>query len=160
MHDHCPDIEMVVRGVLVKGDHLLLVHSKKARNTYLPGGHIEFGESAVAALRREIREELGFRARISGFLGVVEHGWTMSGIRSHELNIIFRMEFDCPAPGAIVRSREEKIEFFWQRMGELKKARLEPRVLRDLLPRWLKGRGKSQWGSTLEKPKRGRGRWV
>lgn len=142
-------IELVVRGVLVKDGHVLLVHSKKARNTYLPGGHIEFGESAVAALKREIREELGFRAKITDFLGFVEHGWTCAGIRSQEINLIFRMEFECPASGAKLRSREKKIEFRWQRLSELKASRLEPRVLRDLLPRWLKKNLNSQWGSTL-----------
>ena len=139
----------MVRGVLVKDDHIMLVHSKQARNTYLPGGHIEFGESAVAALKREIREELGFRAKIADFLGFVEHGWTAAGVRSQEINIIFRMEFDCPAPGAKLRSREKKIEFWWQRVNDLKAAQLEPRVLRVLLPKWLKKDLKSQWGSTL-----------
>jgi 8-oxo-dGTP pyrophosphatase MutT (NUDIX family) len=153
---HDPGIELVVRGVLVKNGHLLLVHSKKARNTYLPGGHIEFGEPAAAALKREIREELGFPARITGFLGTVEHGWIESGVRIHEINIVFRVEFDCPAPGKFVRSRERKIEFYWQRTDELEKARLEPRVLRKLIPRWLKQRGHGQWASTLETPGRGR----
>lgn len=141
----------MVRGVLVKDGHILLVHSKKARNTYLPGGHIEFGESAVGALKREIREELGFRARITDFLGLVEHGWTYAGVRNQEINIIFRVEFDCPAPGVNPKSREKKIEFWWQGLNELKSARLEPRVLQKLLPAWSRKGTKSHWGSTLIK---------
>jgi len=151
-----PEIELVVRGVLINGDHILLVHSKKARNTYLPGGHIEFGESAIAALKREIREELGFRASVTGFLGCVEHGWTCAGIRNHEINLIFRMEFDCPVPGINPVSRETKIEFWWRKINELKTARLEPRVLRKLLPEWLKKGIPGQWGSTLMPTRRGR----
>lgn len=143
------DIELLVRGVLVKGDHVLLVHSKHARNTYLPGGHIEFGESAVAALKREIREELGFRARVTDFLGAVEHGWVDTGGPNHEINMIFRMEFDCPPPGKNPMSREAKIEFWWRKIGDLKLARLEPRALQELLPRWFARGGKSGWGSTI-----------
>lgn len=146
------DIELVVRGVLVNGDYVLVVHSKHARNTYLPGGHIEFGESAVAALKREIREELGFRIKVTNFLGAVEHGWIDAGGPNHEINLIFRMEFDCPAPGQNPLSREAKIEFRWQKIENLRVARFEPRVLQELLPKWLARGGKSEWGSTIRSP--------
>ncbi|MHB1395098.1 MAG: NUDIX domain-containing protein [Clostridia bacterium] len=49
---------MIVRAVIISDYHILLAHQKGADNTFLPGGHIEIGESAVAALKREVREEL------------------------------------------------------------------------------------------------------
>lgn len=38
---------------------VLLAQAIGEKNTFLPGGHIEFGESAKDALVREIEEELG-----------------------------------------------------------------------------------------------------
>jgi mutator protein MutT len=54
----------VVTGALVREGRVLLVHRSPTRQAYpdvwdLPGGHIEPGESELAALARELREELG-----------------------------------------------------------------------------------------------------
>ncbi|MEM7139579.1 MAG: NUDIX domain-containing protein [Actinomycetota bacterium] len=56
----------IVMAMLVDGDRLLLCHRHPGRASYpdvwdLPGGHIEPGESATAALVRELDEELGIR---------------------------------------------------------------------------------------------------
>jgi len=67
-----PDlIEILARGVCVVDGRLLLCHTKGARNTYLPGGHVEFREKARETLRREVEEELGVKAKVGRFLGVV-----------------------------------------------------------------------------------------
>jgi 8-oxo-dGTP pyrophosphatase MutT (NUDIX family) len=54
----------VVTAALVRGGQVLLVHRSPNRRAYpnvwdLPGGHIETGETELAALTREIHEELG-----------------------------------------------------------------------------------------------------
>jgi 8-oxo-dGTP diphosphatase len=54
----------VVGAVLVDRSRVLLCHRRPDRAWYpdvwdLPGGHLEPGESSLAALGRECREELG-----------------------------------------------------------------------------------------------------
>ena len=61
------------------------------RNTFLPGGHVEFGESAKDALVREIDEELGITCTVGKFLGLVEHKWMNKGVLNCEINQVFEV---------------------------------------------------------------------
>jgi len=56
----------IVTAALVREGRVLLVHRSPNRHVHpnvwdLPGGHIEAGETELAALAREMREELGVR---------------------------------------------------------------------------------------------------
>jgi A/G-specific adenine glycosylase len=50
-----------------------------------PGGKVQPGESLAAALRREVREELGTRVAVGAELGRVEHGYTHYSVTLHGL---------------------------------------------------------------------------
>ena len=52
-------IEFIARAVIQKEDSFLLAHEIGEPNTFLPGGHIEYGDFSDTALRRELKEELG-----------------------------------------------------------------------------------------------------
>jgi 8-oxo-dGTP diphosphatase len=59
----------VVGALLVRDSRVLLCHRSADREWYpdvwdVPGGHIEPGETAVAALVRELHEELGIAAEV------------------------------------------------------------------------------------------------
>lgn len=130
-------IELLARGVVVLDSKLLVCHTKGAENTYLPGGHVEFGEKARDALVREIQEELGRDASAGRFLGACEHSFIQKGERHCEINMVFEMTVDgvvaCEAP----TSEEDYIEFLWLDIDELENSNLEPRVLRASLAKWL-----------------------
>lgn len=143
-------IEVLVRGVCVKGGKLLVCQSKGAGNTYLPGGHVEWRERAPASLQREIKEELGLNARVGAFLGAVEHTYMQKGERHCEINLMFMMDVPGVKPGVDPEACEHWITFRWIPLTGLGKHALEPWPLRRLIPGWVKPReGQRRWGSTV-----------
>ncbi len=147
---HDKTIEILVRGVCVKEGKLLVCQSKGAANTYLPGGHVEFGERAGAGLVREIQEELGVKANVKEFLGAVEHTFIQKGKRHCEINLMFRMDIPRLSPGAVPEACEHWIAFKWIPLSALGRNHLEPFPLRKLLPAWLKVLSSAAgWGSTI-----------
>lgn len=64
-----------VGAVIFRDDEVLLIQRGKAPFLgawSIPGGRLQFGEALEAAVLREVREETGVEARLSGFLGVYE----------------------------------------------------------------------------------------
>jgi ADP-ribose pyrophosphatase YjhB (NUDIX family) len=57
----------LVRALIISGDYILLAREIGTDNTFLPGGHVEQGESAEKALTCELEEETGHSASIIGF---------------------------------------------------------------------------------------------
>ena len=114
-------IETIARGVCWRDGKVLLCRAKGGATTYLPGGHIEFGETGRAALAREVAEELGLAAQVGAFLGVVENRFEQHGRPHAEINLVYEMTL--PADASAV-AREDWITFEWR----------APDDLDDLLP--------------------------
>lgn len=131
----CPEyelagIETIARGVCVVDGRLLLCRAKGGKSTYLPGGHIEFGESGREALVREIREETGLDSSAGAFLGAVENKFMQHGRLHAEINLVYELKL-AGAPGD-VRAAEDWIEFEWRPLGGLADANLLPEAFRAL----------------------------
>lgn len=66
-HDYNPNgkafIRPSVRGIVIQGGKVLMVHSLKYDYYKFPGGGIEAGETLEGALCREVAEESGFSVR-------------------------------------------------------------------------------------------------
>jgi 8-oxo-dGTP pyrophosphatase MutT (NUDIX family) len=68
--------------------------SVKDQDFYRPlGGMIEFGETSEAALKREIKEELGEEITNIKYLGTTESLFTYEGGAGHEIVMAFDAEF-------------------------------------------------------------------
>ena len=104
-------IETIARGVCIREGKLLLCRAKGGRTTYLPGGHIEFGETGRQALVREVKEELGLDAQTGKFLGVVENAFEQHGKPHAEINLVYELILP---PDAEIAAREDWIAFEWR----------------------------------------------
>ena len=127
-------IENIARGVCVVDGKVLLCKPKKGGYTYLPGGHIEFGEKGREALVREIKEEMGLEAEAGDLLGVVESAFEQHGKPHAEINLIYRLKLIPPSssllphPSSLIppSSLESWIAFEWRDVSDLDNANLLP----------------------------------
>jgi 8-oxo-dGTP diphosphatase len=81
-------VKQVVAGLIVDGSKILVCQRTKYQPMPLqwefPGGKIEPGEEATAALERELDEELGIRAEIGPEVATVAHTYRNgNGVELH-----------------------------------------------------------------------------
>jgi ADP-ribose pyrophosphatase YjhB (NUDIX family) len=126
-----PGIEFIARGCLIHGSRVLLCRNVKHGYAYLPGGHVEFQESAASALAREFLEECGLPIRVGGLALVSEGVFPARKRMHHEVNLVFHVEQtsarsenrDGPLP---VESREPGISFEWIELAAIPETDVRP----------------------------------
>jgi len=123
----------LVRGILIQEAKVLVAREIGASNSFLPGGHIELGERAEAALVREIEEELGLRPTVGRFLGAVEHVWPEGSRDNHEINLLFEIQIEGISSASPPASLESHLEFLWVERDLLPDVNLLPPALIELL---------------------------
>jgi 8-oxo-dGTP diphosphatase len=143
-------IELLTRGICIKAGKLLVCHTRGARITYLPGGHIEFGENARNGLARELLEELGCRARVGAFLGAIEHIFRQNGRKVQEMNLVFAVDIPAITAKRCPNSSEGHLDFQWLNLSDISSSNLEPAPIKT----WLSATGlrktNALWASTIE----------
>ena len=158
------NIHVLSRGVIIDQDHILLAYDPRPHphhyyelNTpfyYLPGGHIDFQESAPHALMREIKEETGFDAAIEKFLGIIEHAWSFQGdevcCHTHEINLIYKLSITELKFGDKVPQKEEHVAFQWLPIDSLYGIDLRPLPLKSALSKWVEGTNDHVFWSTMK----------
>jgi len=135
-------IELISRGLLMHAGHVLVCRSVKHNYVYLPGGHVEFGESAHAALEREFKEETALAVTPGRCLHVHEHIFRQGARLRHEVNVVFHVEHPAfraaaATPPPPVHSEEKKIAFDWLTPADLRELDFRPRECGEWLLRFL-----------------------
>ena len=136
------------RGIFIKDNHFLLCKQKDCEYTFLPGGHIDLGESATDALIREINEEIGEKITIKNFSGAIENAW-----KDHcEISLFFEVNHNLsldqnPKPASI---DEMHLNFLWVHKESLANHNLLPKPLIKILKKPFT---QPFWDSTIKKVK-------
>ena len=122
-------------GIAVHDGRILVEQDATHGFCFVPGGRVEYGENALVALAREMREEFGEEAKIGRLVLVADNLFELDGHRFQELGLYFLVEF---APGSEIPGRDGDFEgtergtvFQWIRLDELEEANLLPAFLRE-----------------------------
>lgn len=118
-------IEFIARVAWVESGRILVCRNLKHGHCYLPGGHVEFGESASAAAAREMMEEAGVSVHVGPPLQAFELRFEQRGKQRHEVTILFHVAHAECHPSR-VKSIEEEIAFEMVPVGELERAKFLP----------------------------------
>ena len=118
-----PDGRFQMRAVAIirRGDHVLIHRSTHENYWSLPGGRVEFGETAAETLRREMVEELGCRSNPGALRFLVENYFVYEGQAVHEIGWYFDVELVDAFPFATdtvchrVVDGASELEFRWVR---------------------------------------------
>jgi len=112
-----PAIRAIALVALRRGGEVLLMSGfdrVKQRTFYrAPGGGIEFGETAEAAARREILEELEVEIGELHQLGILENLFTLEGVPGHEVVFIFEADWPegMPTPSTFEAREDDGTPF-------------------------------------------------
>lgn len=137
MNEYKNKFEVRVRAVIEKNGKILFCKNKDKTKDYyfLPGGHVEFGETARNALIRELNEELIISIKEVSLIGGMEDIFTKKdGEKHHDINLFFSVLFG----NVKDRSKEDEIDFFFLTKKEMLKEKVFPIVLPEVILKWQK----------------------
>jgi 8-oxo-dGTP pyrophosphatase MutT (NUDIX family) len=150
-------IHVQSRAVIVNQKHILLCKTTGLNQNFyfLPGGHIEHGESAKDAMIRELMEELGMEFKIQRFLGCLEYSFDPqvsqhAKCHTHEYNFVFEVSSEfLPSCDQSLKQIEKHIELCWSPLMELDLIDLRPKPLKTLILKWLSLDLNDAWESLM-----------
>ena len=127
-----------VAGIFVHENKILAMQDERSPYYYLPGGRVKLGETAEAAVIREIQEELNLYVRIDRPLWLNQSFFTedVDRLRYHELCLYFLIDFsstDLLDRGAKFQGAEahHRQIFEWLDISKLKDTYFYPLFLKE-----------------------------
>lgn len=112
-------------GALIEKDGKYLLIDRAVAPLGFAGvaGHIDKGEDALEALKREVGEESGLQINNCEqlFKEEIDWNWCSKGVSSHYWHL-----FKCDASGELQRSERGTKSIGWYSEDEIKKLKLEP----------------------------------
>lgn len=125
-------------AVFINDDHVLL--HKIGNNPYwsLPGGRVEFIESAQTTVVREVEEELKIKCEVVRPLWIMENFFNYKEKKLHEIAFYFLVT--CPqellnkgSEFVMMENGTTRLQFKWIKIADLEQEILYPSFLRTAL---------------------------
>ncbi|HST41606.1 MAG TPA: NUDIX hydrolase [Conexibacter sp.] len=118
------DRELSAGGVVVRGDQVIVIvptrrGAQGQRVLGLPKGHVDPGENAEQAARREVREEAGVEAKLVEKLGDVRYFYQRDGQRIFKMVRFFLFDY---SSGSLEDHDDEVEEARWMPLAEAARA--------------------------------------
>jgi 8-oxo-dGTP pyrophosphatase MutT (NUDIX family) len=118
------DRELSAGGVVVRGDEVIVIvptrrGAQGQRVLGLPKGHVDPGENAEQAARREVREEAGVEADMVEKLGDVRYFYQRDGQRIFKMVRFFLFDY---RSGSLEDHDDEVEEARWMPLAEAARA--------------------------------------
>jgi ADP-ribose pyrophosphatase YjhB (NUDIX family) len=129
-------IRVRVAGVIAREDKILLIaHKKKGEEYWLPpGGGIDYGESAVEALVREMKEELSIDVTVKDLV------FSCDSIEPTGNRHILNLFFACESEGQPILGNDKRLSRFgYFNSEELAVIKIFPPCSRQLI-NYLQGK--------------------
>jgi ADP-ribose pyrophosphatase YjhB (NUDIX family) len=126
-------IEIIVRALIKQKNFILLCKNKNKDYYFLPGGHLEFGETLEEALIRELSEEIDLKIKKSKLLFVLENFFEQDGEFHHEINFIFEAKTNKKN----FTIKEKHLEFNWFSKKEIRRLNILPVEIKKFLVKYV-----------------------
>lgn len=113
-----PQTKVASHGLIKKDNKFLITH-RSAVNDYMPnfwdipGGTIEFGEKAIDALNREIKEETGLVVNVGKFIFCHDY---LSNPERYQFQMVYECEY---IDGEVKLDPQEHDDFKWVTLDEM-----------------------------------------
>lgn len=127
------NFELIVRALIVRGNKILLCQTKGRDYYFLPGGHVEFGETMHDALLREINEEMDVVINSINFIGGIENIFEQGDKKVHEVSFIYKVDVDRDD----VDAKENHIDFTWFSLDQFLDINVAPPAIKDAVLKWI-----------------------